>query len=59
MVATLRDAGYAVAPGSLFRIEAPPGVRITVSPIDDDAIEGLADEVAAAARPADLLSPSR
>jgi DNA-binding transcriptional MocR family regulator len=59
MVATLRDAGYAVAPGSLFRIEAPAGVRMTVSPIDDDAIEALADKVAAAAHPAAVPTPSR
>ncbi len=59
MVATLRDAGYAVAPGSLFRMESPPGVRMTVSPINDDAIEALADEVAAAAHPAVVSTPSR
>jgi DNA-binding transcriptional MocR family regulator len=59
MVATLRDAGYAVAAGSLFRMEAPPGVRMTVSPIDDDAIEALADKVAAAAHPAAVPTPSR
>ena len=59
MVAALRDAGYAVAPGSLFRMEAPAGVRMTVSPIDDDGIEALADEVAAAAHPAAVSAPSR
>ena len=59
MVATLRDAGYAVAPGSLFRLESPPGVRMTVSPIDDDAVERVADEVAAAARPSAVSGPSR
>ena len=59
MVTSLRDAGYAVAPGSLFRVESPPGVRMTVSPINDDAIEGLADEIAAAAHPAGLAAPSR
>ncbi|GAA3907849.1 aminotransferase class I/II-fold pyridoxal phosphate-dependent enzyme [Actinoplanes auranticolor] len=59
MVATLRDAGYAVAPGSLFRMEAPPGVRMTVSPIDDSAIETVADEVAAAAHPTAVSAPSR
>ncbi|MEU8231755.1 aminotransferase class I/II-fold pyridoxal phosphate-dependent enzyme [Actinoplanes sp. NPDC048967] len=59
MVTTLRDAGYAVAPGSLFRMEAPPGVRMTVSPIDDDAIEALADQVAAAAHPAAVPTASR
>ncbi|GAA3337653.1 aminotransferase class I/II-fold pyridoxal phosphate-dependent enzyme [Amorphoplanes nipponensis] len=59
MVASLRDAGYAVAPGSLFRMQAPPGVRLTVSPVDDDAIEALADKVAAAARPTAVSAPSR
>jgi DNA-binding transcriptional MocR family regulator len=59
MVATLRDLGYAVAPGSLFRMEAPPGVRMTVSPIDDDAIDALADHVAAAAHPTAVSAPSR
>jgi DNA-binding transcriptional MocR family regulator len=59
VVATLRDAGYAVAPGSLFRVEAPPGVRMTISPLDEDAIESLADQVAAAAHPAPMAAPSR
>ena len=35
-VTALRDAGYAVAPGSLFRVDVRPGIRITVSPLDDD-----------------------
>ncbi|MEV6595345.1 aminotransferase class I/II-fold pyridoxal phosphate-dependent enzyme [Actinoplanes sp. NPDC051346] len=51
LVTALRDAGYAVAPGSLFRLDAPPGVRITVSPLDDEVIEPLAEAVAAAAYP--------
>lgn len=59
MVTALRDAGYAVAPGSLFRIEAPPGIRMTVSQIDDDAIDSLADDVAAAAYPTTMPAPSR
>lgn len=58
-VAALRDAGYAVAPGSLFRIDAPPGIRMTVSPIDDDSVERIADETAAAAHPAAAATPSR
>lgn len=59
-VAVLRDAGYAVAPGSLFRIAAPAGIRITVSPLDDDAgIEPLADAIAVAAHPAGIVEPSR
>jgi DNA-binding transcriptional MocR family regulator len=58
-VAVLRDAGYAVAPGSLFRVAAAPGIRITVSPLDDAGIEPLADVVAAAAHPVGIPQPSR
>lgn len=47
-VARLRDAGYAVAPGALFRVAAPPGLRITISPIGLRDIEPLADAVAEA-----------
>jgi DNA-binding transcriptional MocR family regulator len=47
-VARLRDAGYAVAPGALFRMASPPGIRITVSPLSTKDIEPLADAVAAA-----------
>jgi DNA-binding transcriptional MocR family regulator len=47
-VAGLRDAGYAVSPGSLYRIAAGPGIRITVSPLADTDIEPLADAVARA-----------
>lgn len=58
-VGLLRDAGYAVAPGSLFRISAPPGIRITVSSLDEADIPALADAVAAAVLPSDLGVPSR
>lgn len=58
-VGLLRDAGYAVSPGSLFRIHTPPGIRITISPLDDPGIAALADVVAAVAHPAGLPSPSR
>jgi DNA-binding transcriptional MocR family regulator len=47
----LRDAGYAVAPGAMYRIASPPGVRITISPLDPDGIEPLADAVARAVGP--------
>lgn len=55
-VTALRDAGYAVAPGALFRLASPPGIRITVSPLDLDddgpgGIEPLAAAVAEAVRP--------
>ena len=58
-IGLLRDAGYAVAPGSLFRINTPPGVRITISALDESEIPTLADAVAIAARPAGFVTPSR
>ncbi|MGW4196287.1 aminotransferase class I/II-fold pyridoxal phosphate-dependent enzyme [Streptomyces sp. NPDC005004] len=54
-VARLLQSGWAVAPGARFRLDTPPGVRITVSPLADFDIEPLADAVAAAVRP----SPAR
>ncbi|MEV0729093.1 aminotransferase class I/II-fold pyridoxal phosphate-dependent enzyme [Polymorphospora sp. NPDC050346] len=47
-VTTLRDSGYAVAPGSLYRLASAPGIRITVTPLDDADVPGLAAAVAAA-----------
>ncbi|HEU4424334.1 MAG TPA: aminotransferase class I/II-fold pyridoxal phosphate-dependent enzyme [Pilimelia sp.] len=47
-VAALRDAGYAVAPGALYRLTSPPGIRLTVSPLRPADIEPLADAVARA-----------
>jgi DNA-binding transcriptional MocR family regulator len=44
-VTRLRDAGYAVAPGALFRLATPPAIRITVSPLSAPDIERLADAV--------------
>ncbi|WP_049564555.1 aminotransferase class I/II-fold pyridoxal phosphate-dependent enzyme [Streptomyces sp. SBT349] len=50
-VARLLHSGWAVAPGARFRIEAPPGVRLTVSTLAPGDIEPLADAIAAAVRP--------
>ncbi|PZF99429.1 aminotransferase class I/II-fold pyridoxal phosphate-dependent enzyme [Micromonospora deserti] len=47
----LRDAGWSVAPGSLYRIAGPPGLRITVSPLADADVGPLADALARAVRP--------
>jgi DNA-binding transcriptional MocR family regulator len=58
-VGLLRDAGYAVAPGSRFRITAPPGIRITISALDQADIPALADAVAAAVDPSGPSAPTR
>jgi DNA-binding transcriptional MocR family regulator len=50
-VTRLRDEGYAVAAGSLYRIVSPPGLRITVSPLDPERIGPLADAVRRAVDP--------
>ncbi|MFE7355733.1 aminotransferase class I/II-fold pyridoxal phosphate-dependent enzyme [Streptomyces sp. NPDC057543] len=55
-VARLLHAGWAVAPGARFRMTAPQGVRLTVSPLTEGDIELLADAVAAAAGPAKPLN---
>jgi DNA-binding transcriptional MocR family regulator len=47
-VAVLRESGYAVAPGALYRLESGPAIRITISPLADAEIPVLADAVAAA-----------
>lgn len=47
-VATLRDLGYAVAPGSLFRLDAPPGLRISIGALDVSDLDSVADAVATA-----------
>lgn len=51
-VARLLHAGWAVAPGARFRMEAAPGVRITVSRLGFEEIGVVADAVVAAVRPA-------
>jgi DNA-binding transcriptional MocR family regulator len=58
-VGLLRDAGYAVAPGSLFRTSTPHGIRISIGPLDEEEIPTVADAVAAAVHPARSASPAR
>ena len=58
-VGLLREAGYAVAPGSLFRVSSPPGVRISIGPLDEPEIPALAEAVATAVRPPALYAPTR
>ncbi|MFF9352265.1 aminotransferase class I/II-fold pyridoxal phosphate-dependent enzyme [Streptomyces sp. NPDC014734] len=51
-VARLLHEGWAVAPGARFRMVAPQGIRLTVSPLAAADLAPLADAVAAAAGPA-------
>ncbi|MET9322724.1 aminotransferase class I/II-fold pyridoxal phosphate-dependent enzyme [Streptomyces sp. NPDC003038] len=51
VVTRLLAAGWAVAGGARFRVESPPGVRLTVSQVAVAEVAGLADAVAAAVRP--------
>jgi DNA-binding transcriptional MocR family regulator len=44
-VAALREAGYAVAPGALYRLGSPPALRITISPLALSDMDALADAV--------------
>lgn len=51
-VARLLHAGWAVAPGARFRMNAPPGIRVTVSSLREDEIEPLAESIATVLGPA-------
>ncbi|MFJ6904748.1 aminotransferase class I/II-fold pyridoxal phosphate-dependent enzyme [Streptomyces griseoluteus] len=50
-VARLLQSGWAVAPGARFRLNSPPAIRITVSPLAEEDVVPLAEAVAAAVRP--------
>jgi DNA-binding transcriptional MocR family regulator len=58
-VTVMRDSGYAVAPGALFRIAAPPGIRMSIGPLADADIDPLAAAIAAASHPVGIARPSR
>jgi DNA-binding transcriptional MocR family regulator len=47
-ITRLLGAGWAAAPGTRFRIGTPPGLRITISTLDANEIDALADAVAEA-----------
>lgn len=47
-ITRLLNAGWAAAPGTRFRMDTPPGMRITIADLKDDEIEPLADAVAEA-----------
>lgn len=50
-VARLLHAGWAVAPGARFRMNAPQGIRITVSTLTEEEIGRVAEAVASAIGP--------
>jgi DNA-binding transcriptional MocR family regulator len=47
VVAALLDAGWQVMAGERFRIDSPPGVRITIASLREEEAEAVADVVAA------------
>ena len=51
VVARLLHAGWAVAPGARFRMNAAPGIRVTVSTLTEDEVGPLAEAIAAAVGP--------
>ena len=55
VVAGMREAGYAVAPGSVFRLASGPGIRVTTARLPP----AEAPKVAAAIRRATAVAPSR
>ncbi len=46
VVRALLDAGWLVAAGERFRINTPPGIRITVAPLQQGEAERIADVIA-------------
>lgn len=50
-VTRLRDAGFAVAPGALYRIGTPPAIRISIGHLRPPMYEPLADALVEAVRP--------
>ncbi|MEU2395226.1 aminotransferase class I/II-fold pyridoxal phosphate-dependent enzyme [Streptomyces sp. NPDC007369] len=51
VVTRMLAAGWAVAPGSRFRVQSGPGVRVTVSGLDPAEVAPLAEALARAVRP--------
>jgi DNA-binding transcriptional MocR family regulator len=47
-IARLLDAGWVAAPGSRFRIDTPPAIRVTVADLAEPEIDPLAEAIAAA-----------
>lgn len=56
VIPRLLSAGWAAAPGTRFRINTPPGMRITISNLDAAEIDPLADAIAEAVQAVGLAS---
>jgi hypothetical protein len=57
VVGRLREEGYAVAPGSLYRLHSAPAIRLTASDLALDEVPALADAVARSATGAAARGP--
>ncbi len=44
-VSTMREAGYAVAPGHLYRIATPPAIRITAATLREEEADAVAESL--------------
>jgi DNA-binding transcriptional MocR family regulator len=51
VVTALQGAGWAVAPGEAFRLDSPPGIRVTTSTLSVREAETFAEDLAGALRP--------
>ncbi|HWS31731.1 MAG TPA: aminotransferase class I/II-fold pyridoxal phosphate-dependent enzyme [Actinoplanes sp.] len=58
-ITVLRDRGYAVAPGAIFRIDSPPGIRVTISTLTSAEATDLAGAIATAIHPVGVAPPMR
>jgi DNA-binding transcriptional MocR family regulator len=54
-VTRVRDAGFAVAPGALYRIGAPPAIRVSVGALRPAMYEPLVDALVGAVRPGERV----
>jgi aspartate/methionine/tyrosine aminotransferase len=54
-VTRVRDAGFAVAPGALYRVGAPPAVRVSIGALRPAMYEPLVSALVGAVRPGERV----
>jgi DNA-binding transcriptional MocR family regulator len=54
-VTRIRDAGFAVAPGALYRVGAPPAVRVSIGALRPAMYDPLVDALVGAVRPGERV----